>query len=281
MNNKSVAKIIENALKEDLGNGDHTSLACIPKNATGKAQLLIKENGIIAGIEIAKKVFLNLDKNIKMQIFFSDGSKVKKGDIAFIVEGNIISILSAERTVLNFMQRMSGIATNTYKIVSLLKGLNTRVLDTRKTTPNIRLLEKQAVKTGGGENHRMGLYDMIMIKDNHIDFAGGIEQAIKFVHNYLKKYNKNLKIEIETKNIAQIKKVLSVGGINRIMFDNFSVKDTHKAVKLVNRKYETESSGGITIKNIRKYAECGIDFISVGNLTHHIKSMDMSLKAIV
>jgi nicotinate-nucleotide pyrophosphorylase (carboxylating) len=281
MNNKSVAKIIENALKEDLGNGDHTSLACIPKNATGKAQLLIKENGIIAGIEIAKKVFLNLDKNIKMQIFFSDGSKVKKGDIAFIVEGNIISILSAERTVLNFMQRMSGIATNTYKIVSLLKGLNTRVLDTRKTTPNIRLLEKQAVKTGGGENHRMGLYDMIMIKDNHIDFAGGIEQAIKFVHNYLKKYNKNLKIEIETKNIAQIKKVLSVGGINRIMFDNFSVKDTRKAVKLVNRKYETESSGGITIKNIRKYAECGIDFISVGNLTHHIKSMDMSLKAIV
>ena len=281
MNNKSVAKIIENALKEDLGNGDHTSLACIPKNATGKAQLLIKENGIIAGIEIAKKVFLNLDKNIKMQIFFSDGSKVKKGDIAFIVEGNIISILSAERTVLNFMQRMSGIATNTYKIVSLLKGLNTKVLDTRKTTPNIRLLEKQAVKTGGGENHRMGLYDMIMIKDNHIDFAGGIEQAIKFVHNYLKKYNKNLKIEIETKNIAQIKKVLSVGGINRIMFDNFSVKDTHKAVKLVNRKYETESSGGITIKNIRKYAECGIDFISVGNLTHHIKSMDMSLKAIV
>ena len=281
MNNKSVAKIIENALKEDLGNGDHTSLACIPKNATGKAQLLIKENGIIAGIEIAKKVFLNLDKNIKMQIFFSDGSKVKKGDIAFIVEGNIISILSAERTVLNFMQRMSGIATNTYKIVSLLKGLNTRVLDTRKTTPNIRLLEKQAVKTGGGENHRMGLYDMIMIKDNHIDFAGGIEQAIKFVHNYLKKYNKNLKIEIETKNIAQIKKVLSVGGINRIMFDNFSVKDTRKAVKLVNRKYETESSGGITIKNIRKYAECGVDFISVGNLTHHIKSMDMSLKAIV
>ena len=281
MNNKSVAKIIENALKEDLGNGDHTSLACIPKNATGKAQLLIKENGIIAGIEIAKKVFLNLDKNIKMQIFFSDGSKVKKGDIAFIVEGNIISILSAERTVLNFMQRMSGIATNTYKIVSLLKGLNTKVLDTRKTTPNIRLLEKQAVKTGGGENHRMGLYDMIMIKDNHIDFAGGIEQAIKFVHNYLKKYNKNLKIEIETKNIAQIKKVLSVGGINRIMFDNFSVKDTHKAVKLVNRKYETESSGGITIKNIRKYAECGVDFISVGNLTHHIKSMDMSLKAIV
>lgn len=281
MNNKSVAKIIENALKEDLGNGDHTSLACIPKNATGKAQLLIKENGIIAGIEIAKKVFLNLDKNIKMQIFFSDGSKVKKGDIAFIVEGNIISILSAERTVLNFMQRMSGIATNTYKFVALLKGLNTKVLDTRKTTPNIRLLEKQAVKTGGGENHRMGLYDMIMIKDNHIDFAGGIEQAIKFVHNYLKKYNKNLKIEIETKNIAQIKKVLSVGGINRIMFDNFSVKDTRKAVKLVNRKYETESSGGITIKNIRKYAECGIDFISVGNLTHHIKSMDMSLKAIV
>ena len=281
MNNKSVAKIIENALKEDLGNGDHTSLACIPKNATGKAQLLIKENGIIAGIEIAKKVFLNLDKNIKMQTFFSDGSKVKKGDIAFIVEGNIISILSAERTVLNFMQRMSGIATNTYKFVALLKGLNTKVLDTRKTTPNIRLLEKQAVKTGGGENHRMGLYDMIMIKDNHIDFAGGIEQAIKFVHNYLKKYNKNLKIEIETKNIAQIKKVLSVGGINRIMFDNFSVKDTRKAVKLVNRKYETESSGGITIKNIRKYAECGIDFISVGNLTHHIKSMDMSLKAIV
>jgi len=281
MNNKSVAKIIENALKEDLGNGDHTSLACIPKNATGKAQLLIKENGIIAGIEIAKKVFLNLDKNIKMQTFFSDGSKVKKGDIAFIVEGNIISILSAERTVLNFMQRMSGIATNTYKFVALLKGLNTKVLDTRKTTPNIRLLEKQAVKTGGGENHRMGLYDMIMIKDNHIDFAGGIEQAIKFVHNYLKKYNKNLKIEIETKNIAQIKKVLSVGGINRIMFDNFSVKDTHKAVKLVNRKYETESSGGITIKNIRKYAECGVDFISVGNLTHHIKSMDMSLKAIV
>ena len=275
-----IDKIIERALEEDIGGGDFTSLATIPENATGKAQLLIKEDGILAGVDIAKKIFQKVDKNIKFRILLKDGTKVKKGNIVFIVEGKSISILSAERLALNFMQRLSGIATATNKIVSQLEGLKTKVLDTRKTTPNLRLLEKEAVKTGGGENHRMGLYDMIMIKDNHIDFAGGIKQAINAAKNYLKKNNKKLKIEIEVRNFDELNQVIECGGVDRIMLDNFSPEDLKKAIKIINGKYETEASGGITINNIRKYAESGVDFISVGALTHHIKSLDMSLKAI-
>ncbi|MCK4406380.1 MAG: carboxylating nicotinate-nucleotide diphosphorylase [Bacteroidales bacterium] len=275
-----IDKIIERALEEDIGGGDFTSLATIPENATGKAQLLIKEDGILAGVDIAKKIFQKVDKNIKFRILLKDGTKVKKGNIVFIVEGKSISILSAERLALNFMQRLSGIATATNKIVSQLEGLKTKVLDTRKTTPNLRLLEKEAVKTGGGENHRMGLYDMIMIKDNHIDFAGGIKQAINAAKNYLKKNNKKLKIEIEVRNFDELNQVIECGGVDRIMLDNFSPEDLKKAVNIINGKYETEASGGITINNIRKYADSGVDFISVGALTHHIKSLDMSLKAI-
>ncbi|MCK4288099.1 MAG: carboxylating nicotinate-nucleotide diphosphorylase [Bacteroidales bacterium] len=275
-----IDKIIERALEEDLGDGDFTSLATIPENAYGKAQLLIKEDGILAGVDLVKKIFQKVDKNIKFRVLLKDGTKVKKGDIVFIVEGKSISILSTERLALNFMQRLSGIATATNKIVSQLEGLKTKVLDTRKTTPNLRLLEKEAVKTGGGENHRMGLYDMIMIKDNHIDFAGGIKQAINAAKNYLKKNNKKLKIEIEVRNFDELNQVIECGGVDRIMLDNFSPEDLKKAVNIINGKYETEASGGITINNIRKYAESGVDFISVGALTHHIKSLDMSLKAI-
>lgn len=275
-----IDKIIERALEEDLGDGDFTSLATIPENAYGKAQLLIKEDGILAGVDLVKKIFQKVDKNIKFRVLLKDGTKVKKGDIVFIVEGKSISILSTERLALNFMQRLSGIATATNKIVSQLEGLKTKVLDTRKTTPNLRLLEKEAVRTGGGENHRMGLYDMIMIKDNHIDFAGGIKQAINAAKNYLKKNNKKLKIEIEVRNFDELNQVIECGGVDRIMLDNFSPEDLKKAVNIINGKYETEASGGITINNIRKYAESGVDFISVGALTHHIKSLDMSLKAI-
>lgn len=275
-----IDEIIERALEEDLGDGDFTSLATIPENATGKAQLLIKEDGILAGVDIAKKIFQKVDKNIKFRVLLKDGTKVKKGDIVFIVEGKSISILSAERLALNFMQRLSGIATATNKMVSQLKGLKTKILDTRKTTPNLRLLEKEAVRIGGGENHRMGLYDMIMIKDNHIDFAGGIEQAISATKHYLKKNNKKLKIEIEVRNFDELNQVIECGEVDRIMLDNFSPEDLKKSVNIINGRYETEASGGITINNIRKYAESGVDFISVGALTHHIKSLDMSLKAI-
>ena len=275
-----IDEIIERALKEDLGDGDFTSLATIPENACGKAQLIIKEDGILAGVEIAKKIFHKVDKNIKFRRLLKDGTKVKKGNIAFTVEGKSISILSAERLALNFMQRLSGIATATNKIVSQLNGLKTKVLDTRKTTPNLRLLEKEAVRIGGGENHRMGLYDMIMIKDNHVDFAGGIKQAINATKNYLKKNNKNLKIEIEVRNFDELNQVIECGGVDRIMLDNFSQQNLKKAVKIIDGRYETEASGGIIIDNIRKYAESGVDFISVGALTHHIKSLDMSLKAI-
>jgi len=275
-----IDEIIERALEEDLGDGDFTSLATIPENACGKAQLLIKEDGILAGVEIAKKIFQKVDKNIKFRILLKDGTKVKKGNIAFTVEGKSISILSAERLALNFMQRLSGIATATDKIVSQLNGLKTKVLDTRKTTPNLRLLEKEAVRIGGGENHRMGLYDMIMIKDNHVDFAGGIKQAINAAKNYLKKNNKNLKIEIEVRNFDELNQVIECGGVDRIMLDNFSQQDLNKAVKIIDGRYETEASGGIIIDNIRKFAESGVDFISVGALTHHNKSLDMSLKAI-
>ncbi len=273
-------KFIENAFSEDIADGDHTTLSCIPHDAIGKAQLIVKEEGIISGIEIAKQVFHKFDPELKMEIFIKDGQHVVFGDIAFTIEGKRISILQTERLVLNIMQRMSGIATRTNYYVRLLDGLSTKILDTRKTTPGMRFLEKEAVKTGGGENHRMGLYDMIMIKDNHIDFAGGIAEAITKTKNYLKEKGKNLKIEVEARSIDEVKQIMDAGGIDRIMLDNFSYDDTRKAVKLIAGKYETESSGGITEKTIRNYAECGVDYISVGALTHHIKSLDMSLKAI-
>ena len=276
----TIEQIIENSLKEDIGNGDHTSLATIPESAMGKVHLLIKGNGIFAGGEIAKKTFEKVDKNINFKILIKDGTKVKKGDIAFIVEGKSISILTAERTALNFLQRISGIATSTNEYVSSLEGLHTKILDTRKTTPLLRELEKYAVKIGGGENHRIGLFDMIMIKDNHIDFAGGIKQAIINTHKYLEKENKNLKIEIEVRNLDELNLVLAVGGINRIMLDNFTISDLKKAVEIIDKKYETEASGGITLNTIRGYAKTGVDYISVGALTHHIKSLDMSLIAI-
>ena len=275
----TIDEIIEKALAEDIGDGDHTSLSTIPKEAMGKAKLLIKEDGILAGIKIAEKVFNKVDKNIVFNALLKDGEKVKYGDIVFVVEGSSISLLSAERLALNFMQRMSGIATATGKIVEKLHGLKTKVIDTRKTTPNLRILEKESVVIGGGENHRMGLYDMIMIKDNHVDFAGGISKAIKSAKRYLIENKKDLKIEIEVRNFKELNEVLEIGKIDRIMLDNFSVKDMKKAIQIINGKYETEASGGITIDTIREYAETGVDFISVGALTHQIKSLDMSLKA--
>lgn len=275
-----IDELIEIAIKEDIGDGDHTSLACIPNNAIGKAHLLVKENGIIAGIEIAESIFKRIDSNLYFNQLLNDGDSIKKGDIAFTIEGNRQSILQAERLVLNFMQRMSGIATTTSYYVSLVDGLNTKILDTRKTTPGLREIEKLAVKIGGGKNHRMGLYDMIMIKDNHIDYAGGIEQAIRTTVDYLSTNNKNLKIEIEARDLDELHQILSIGMIDRIMLDNFSYDDLRTAVKLINGKYETEASGGITDKTIRNYAECGVDYISVGALTHQIKSLDLSLKAI-
>ena len=275
----SLDEIIVNALREDVGDGDHSSLACIPTSAQGKARLLIKDEGILAGVNVAEEVFYEVDKNLKTDILMMDGDSIKKGDIAFTVEGRAISLLTAERTVLNFMQRMSGIATFTNKAVKLIEGLNTIILDTRKTTPNFRLLEKEAVRIGGAQNHRMGLYDMIMLKDNHIDFAGGIKQAIDSTHKYLKQKNKKLKIEIETRNIKEVLEVISVGGIDRIMLDNFNITDLKEAVSLINNRFETEASGGISLDNIRSYAETGVTYISLGALTHQIKSLDMSLKA--
>ena len=275
----TIDEIIENALLEDIGDGDHTSLSCIPNGSSGKAKLLVKEEGIIAGIEIARKVFEKVDKSIKFNQLLNDGNKVKPGDIVFTVEGNPVSLLSSERLALNFLQRMSGIATKTHQMVKLLDGLNTKLLDTRKTTPNLRLLEKMAVKIGGGENHRFGLYDMIMIKDNHVDFSGGIKNAITKVTKYLKSKNKNLKIEIEVRNFDELNEVLAIGGIHRIMLDNFTPENLKKAVGIINGHYETEASGGITESSLRQYAETGVDYISVGSLTHHIKSLDLSLKA--
>ncbi len=280
INETTLNAIIDNAIREDVGDGDHSSQSCIPETAIGKAQLLVKEDGIIAGVDIAKKVFKKFDPEIKIESYINDGAEVKVGDIVFIVEGRTLDLLKAERLVLNIMQRMSGIATNTNVYVKKLEGLNTKVLDTRKTTPGLREIEKLAVKIGGGINHRIGLYDMIMLKDNHIDFAGGIEKAINSVHNYLKEKNKNLKIEVEVRNFDELNEVLKVGGIHRIMLDNFTPTETKKAVDLIAGKYETESSGGITLETLRDYAECGVDYISVGALTHHIKSMDLSLKAI-
>lgn len=276
----NIDEIIMNALKEDIGDGDHTSLATIPLDATGKAELLIKEDGVIAGIEIAKKVFYHLDPSLKFIGLMDDGQKVRKGDIAFTVQGKSISILSGERLALNFLQRMSGIATTTNKMVTLLDGLKTKLLDTRKTTPNLRVLEKYAVMAGGGTNHRSGLYDMILIKDNHVDFAGGISQAIEAAKVYLASKSLKLKIEIEVRDFNELKKVLEVGGIDRIMLDNFSVDGLRTAIKMIDKRFQTEASGGITPETIRNYAETGVDFISVGALTHHIKSLDMSLKAV-
>ena len=279
MTEQLIEELIDLAIKEDIGDGDHSSRSCIPETAQGKVQLLVKEEGIIAGIEIAEKVFKKIDPDVKMEIFIKDGTRVKPGDVAFTVEGKVWTLLKTERLVLNIMQRMSGIATRTGEYVKHLEGLHTKVLDTRKTTPGMRVLEKMAVKTGGGENHRMGLYDMIMLKDNHIDFAGGIEKAVTAVKKYLKEKGKDLKIEVEVRNMDELNEVMRVGGIHRIMLDNFDIEQTKAAVELIDGKYETESSGGITMDTLRDYAECGVDYISVGALTHHIKSLDMSLKA--
>ncbi len=280
INDSVLNSIIERAIQEDVGDGDHSSLACIPENAMGKAQLLVKEEGTIAGVDIAVKIFNHFNPEIKTDIFIQDGAYVKPGDIAFIVEGKVLDLLKAERLVLNVMQRMSGIATNTNIYVKKLEGLNTKILDTRKTTPGLREIEKLAVKIGGGVNHRMGLYDMIMLKDNHIDFAGGIDKAVNAVHQYLKEIGKDLKIEVEVRDFDELNQVIETGSIHRIMLDNFTPEETKKAVALINGKYETESSGGITLDTIRDYAECGVDYISVGALTHHIRSLDLSLKAI-
>jgi len=279
MDAKLLKELIINSLHEDIGDGDHSSLACIPGNEAGKAKLLIKQSGILAGISVAKEVFNIVDPGLLMDTFLHDGTEVKHGDIAFHVSGNVRSILKSERLVLNIMQRMSGIATATHEYAQKLKGLKTKILDTRKTSPGLRILEKEAVRTGGGMNHRMGLYDMIMLKDNHIDYAGGIPNAIKRTNDYLKSNNLNLKIEIEARNIEDVEIIMATGGVDRIMLDNFNIENTKAAVRLINGRFETESSGGITLDTIRSYAECGVDFISVGALTHHIKSLDMSLKA--
>lgn len=276
----SVDEFINKALTEDVGDGDHTSLACIPDSVNRKARLLVKENGVIAGVELAVRIFKQVDNRLKVQILIPDGTPVKKGDVALIVSGKARSILVAERLVLNCMQRMSGIATTTQKLVILCKGTNAKVIDTRKTTPLMRGLEKWAVVLGGGANHRIGLYDMILIKDNHIDYAGGIKEAIEAANAYLKSNKKKLRIEIEARNIDEVRQILATGNINRIMLDNFAIPDLKKAVKLINGKYETEASGGITEKTIASYAKTGVDFISVGALTHSIKSLDLSLKAV-
>lgn len=279
MENKILREFILKSLEEDLGDGDHTSLACIPADAAGRAKLLIKEEGILAGTRVAREVFRTIDRDTDFELLISDGSYVGPGDIAFYISGRQQSILKSERLVLNLMQRMSGIATNTNMYAGRLKGLDTVILDTRKTTPGMRFLEKEAVRIGGGMNHRMGLYDMIMLKDNHIDYAGGIEEAIRKTNKYLKENGLSLKVEIEARSLDDVRRILAEGGVDRIMLDNFTVSDTSAAVKMIDRRYETESSGGITIDTIRAYAECGVDYISVGALTHHIKSLDMSLKA--
>ena len=265
---------------EDIGDGDHTTLSCIPASAIGKSQLIVKENGILAGVEVAREIFRAFDPELKMTVFITDGAEVKVGDVAFVVEGKVQSLLQTERLMLNIMQRMSGVATSTREYVKALEGTKTRVLDTRKTTPGLRLLEKEAVKIGGGVNHRIGLYDMILLKDNHVDFAGGIDKAILRAQNYLKEKGKNLKIEIEVRNFEELAQVMAVGGVDRIMLDNFTPENTRKAVDIIAGKYETESSGGITFDTLREYAECGVDYISVGALTHSVKSLDMSFKAL-
>jgi nicotinate-nucleotide pyrophosphorylase (carboxylating) len=275
-----IDQFIVSSLKEDVGDGDHTSLATIPADATGKARLIVKDSGILAGIELAAEICHVIDSKLKLTVFLKDGAVVKPKDIAFELEGNVQSILKAERLVLNCMQRMSGIATKTREIVDLLKGTNTQVLDTRKTTPGMRYLEKWAVRIGGGVNHRFGLYDMILIKDNHVDYAGGIGEAIESARNYVAGLNKKLAIEIEVRNIEEVEQVLQTGGIDRILLDNFNYSDLCTAVNMIEGRYITEASGGITVDNIRRYADCGVDYISVGALTHSVKSLDLSLKAV-
>ncbi|MHB9055321.1 MAG: carboxylating nicotinate-nucleotide diphosphorylase [Paludibacteraceae bacterium] len=278
--NKDFIDMIPAWFAEDIGDGDHTTLSTIPADARGKSQLIIKEDGVLCGVEVAREIFKAFDPELKMTVFIQDGTLVRYGDIAFVAEGKIQSLLQTERLMLNIMQRLSGVATRTHEYQRELEGTKTKVLDTRKTTPGLRILEKYAVKMGGGENHRIGLFDMILIKDNHVDFAGGITQAISRAKEYLKKTGKDLKIEIEVRNFEELQQVLDFGGINRIMLDNFSIENTRKAVEIINGHYETESSGGITLKNLRQYAECGVDFISVGALTHSVKSLDMSFKAV-
>ena len=274
-----IDKLIDLAFAEDIGDGDHTTLSCIPATAMGKSKLLIKEAGVLAGIEVAKEIFNRFDPSMKVEVFINDGTEVKPGDVAMIVEGKVQSLLQTERLMLNVMQRMSGIATMTRKYAKVLEGTHTRVLDTRKTTPGMRILEKMAVKIGGGVNHRIGLFDMILLKDNHVDFAGGIDKAINRAKDYCKEKGKDLKIEIEVRNFDELQQAMNVGGIDRIMLDNFNIEDTKKAVEMIGGRFETESSGGITFDTLRDYAECGVDFISVGALTHSVKSLDMSLKA--
>ncbi|CAL66076.1 carboxylating nicotinate-nucleotide diphosphorylase [Christiangramia forsetii] len=277
---KEIDLIIKNAIREDIGDGDHSSLACIPKSAIGKAKLLVKDQGVLAGIEFAKKVFQYVDPDLKINLKMKDGDLIRKGDIAFYVEGSSQSILKSERLVLNAMQRMSAIATKTAEFVQKLEGTKTKILDTRKTTPGIRAIEKWAVKIGGGENHRFALYDMIMLKDNHIDFAGGITKAIDKTKTYLKEKNLDLKIIVEARNIQEIKEILRSDGIYRILIDNFNYEETRQAVDLINGKCFTESSGGITLETAKNYAECGVDFISSGALTHSVYNLDLSLKAV-
>lgn len=272
-------EFIRKSLQEDIGDGDHSTLACIPVDATGKAKLLVKEPGILAGVEVAKRIYELFDPTLQVQFNKRDGDHIQKGDIVFEVSGSSRSILSSERLVLNCMQRMSGIATQTASILSIIQGCPTKILDTRKTTPGMRFLEKWAVKIGGGENHRFGLYDMVMLKDNHVDYAGGIKAAIEKTQRYLKENNKNLRIEIEVRSIEELKEVLETKGVDRIMLDNFSPELLREALDLIPPSYETEASGGITIENIRPYAETGVQFISIGALTHSVKSLDLSLKA--
>ncbi len=275
-----IEKLIELSFAEDIGDGDHTTLSSIPEDAMGENILIIKEDGVLAGIEMAKRIFAHFDKELKVEVLMEDGTEVKKGDIAMRVSGKVRSLLQTERLMLNVMQRMSGIATMTRKYVKQLEGTNTRVLDTRKTTPGMRIMEKEAVKIGGGVNHRIGLFDMILLKDNHVDFAGGIKQAIERAKEYCKEKGKNLKIEIEVRNFDELQQVLDLGGVDRIMFDNFDTTATRKAVEMVGGRFETESSGGITFDTLRDYALCGVDFISVGALTHSVKGLDMSFKAV-
>lgn len=274
-----IDRLIDLAFAEDIGDGDHTTLCCIPADAMGKSRLLIKEEGVLAGVEVAKEIFHRFDPEMKVEVMIADGSEVKPGDVAMVVEGRIQSLLQTERLMLNVMQRMSGIATMTRRYVKKLEGTNTRVLDTRKTTPGLRMLEKAAVKIGGGVNHRIGLFDMILLKDNHVDFAGGIDKAILRAKEYCREKGKDLKIEIEVRNFEELDQVLAIGGVDRIMLDNFTPADTRKAVEIIGGRYETESSGGITFDTLRDYAECGVDYISVGALTHSVKGLDMSFKA--
>lgn len=278
--NELINQLITLSFAEDIGDGDHTTLSCIPDTAMGKSRLIIKEEGILAGVEMAREIFHRFDPEMKMEVYINDGAHVKPGDIAFVVEGKVQSLLQTERLMLNVMQRMSGIATITGEYVKLLEGTKCRVLDTRKTTPGMRLMEKDAVRIGGGCNHRIGLFDMILLKDNHIDFAGGIPQAVSRAQEYCKAKGKNLKIEVEVRNFDELNQVLALEGVDRVMLDNFSVENTRKAVEIVGGRLEVESSGGITFDTIRSYAECGVDYVSVGALTHSVKSLDMSFKAV-